>query len=113
MNPIDALDPNITDERWAEFYGDAVTDYVRNDYSISAVRHDDKVEAHKWLTKLLLQIHNDLADWDTIPIKLSNLLAEVKRLREIEREWKQMWSKLEDYPEICAELICFMESEEE
>ena len=41
------------------------------------------------------------------------LLAEVKRLREIEREWKQMWSKLEDYPDMCAELICFMESEEE
>tara|TARA_R100000406_G_scaffold95456_1_gene89828 strand:+ start:689 stop:1045 length:357 start_codon:yes stop_codon:yes gene_type:complete len=43
----------------------------------------------------------------------SDLLAEVKRLREIEREWKQMWSKLEDYPDMCAELICFMESEEE
>ena len=42
-----------------------------------------------------------------------DLLAEVKRLREIEREWKQMWSKLEDYPDMCAELICFMESEEE
>ena len=41
------------------------------------------------------------------------LLAEVERLREIEREWKQMWSKLEDYPDMCAELICFMESEEE
>ena len=41
------------------------------------------------------------------------LLEEVKRLREIESEWKQMWSKLEDYPDICAELICFMESEEE
>ena len=38
------------------------------------------------------------------------LLAEVERLREIEREWKQMWSKLEDYPDMCAELICFMES---
>ncbi len=24
------------------------------------------------------------------------LLAEVKRLHEIEREWKQLWSKLED-----------------
>ena len=44
---------------------------------------------------------------------IHDLLAEVKRLREIEREWKQMWSKLEDYPDICAELICFMESEEE
>ena len=41
------------------------------------------------------------------------LLAEVKRLREIEREWRHMWDKLEDYPDICAELICFMESEEE
>tara|TARA_R100001443_G_scaffold19826_1_gene31615 strand:- start:4817 stop:5182 length:366 start_codon:yes stop_codon:yes gene_type:complete len=41
------------------------------------------------------------------------LLEEVKRLREIEREWRHMWDKLEDYPDICAELICFMESEEE
>jgi len=41
------------------------------------------------------------------------LLAEIKRLREIEHEWKQMWSKLEDYPDMCAELIRFMESEEE
>ena len=39
------------------------------------------------------------------------LLEEIERLRGVEREWKQMWSKLEDYPEICAELICFMESE--
>jgi len=38
---------------------------------------------------------------------------ETEQLREIEREWKQMWSKLEDYPDMCAELICFMESEEE
>jgi hypothetical protein len=41
------------------------------------------------------------------------LLEEIERLHEIEREWKQLWSKLEDYPDICAELICFMESEEE
>ena len=38
---------------------------------------------------------------------------ETEQLREIEREWEQMWSKLEDYPDMCAELICFMESEEE
>jgi len=38
---------------------------------------------------------------------------EIDRLLGIEREWKQMWSKLEDYPEICAELICFMESEKQ
>ena len=41
------------------------------------------------------------------------LLEEVKRLHEIEREWELLWSKLEDYPDICAELISFMESEEE
>ena len=41
------------------------------------------------------------------------IIQEVKRLREIEHEWKQMWSKLEDYPDMCAELIRFMESEEE
>tara|TARA_R100001198_G_C5157859_1_gene164308 strand:+ start:259 stop:462 length:204 start_codon:yes stop_codon:yes gene_type:complete len=51
--------------------------------------------------------HRDL--WELA----SELLAEVERLRVIEREWKQMWSKLEDYPDMCAELICFMESEEE
>jgi hypothetical protein len=44
---------------------------------------------------------------------VTHLLAEVERLHEIEREWKQLWSKLEDYPDICAELISFMESEEE
>ena len=41
------------------------------------------------------------------------LLEEVERLHDIEREWELLWSKLEDYPDICAELICFMESEEE
>ena len=50
--------------------------------------------------------HRDL--WELA----SELLAEVERLRVIEREWKQMWSKLEDYPDMCAELICFMEGEE-
>ena len=54
-----------------------------------------------------------LEDEAKLMAKAPLLLAEVKRLREIEREWKQMWSKLEDYPDMCAELICFMESEEE
>ena len=112
MNPIDALDPNITDERWAEFYGDAVTDYVRDDYSISAVRHDDKVEAHKWLTKLLLQIHNDLADWDTIPIKLSNLLTEVKRLQRENKKLKDAINRcgFNDVEHSCLDIL---EGEEE
>lgn len=44
--------------------------------------------------------------------KLTELLAEVKRLREIEREWKQMWSKLEDYPDMSAELTRHIEQQE-
>ncbi len=44
--------------------------------------------------------------------KLIELLAEVKRLREIEREWKQMWSKLEDYPDMSAELTRHIEQQE-
>ena len=50
---------------------------------------------------------------ETLGHTLTNLLTEVKRLREIEREWELMWSKLEECPDICAELISFMESEQE
>ena len=59
--------------------------------------------------------HPELVEFEgeTLGDTLTNLLAEVKRLREIEREWRHMWDKLEDYPDICAELISFMESEEE
>ena len=59
--------------------------------------------------------HPELVEFEgeTLGDTLTNLLTEVQRLREIEREWKQLWSKLEDYPDICAELISFMESEEE
>jgi len=91
MNPIDALDPNITDEKLAEFYGASFMDLVRDDYPISAVRNDDKIWAHQWLTDLMLQIEeckcedkmwcDCLSEWDRIPDKVSNLLAEVKRLR--------------------------------
>ena len=92
MNPLDALDPNITDEKLAEFYGDSFMDLVRDNYPISAVRNDDKIWAHQWLTDLMLQIEeckcedkmwcDCLGDWDRIPTKLSDLLAEVKQLRE-------------------------------
>ena len=91
MNPLDALDPNITDEKLAEFYGDSFMDLVRDDYPISAVRNDDKIWSHQWFADLLLQIVeckckekwcDCLGDWDRIPAKLSDLLAEVKRLRE-------------------------------
>ena len=63
----------------------------------------------------LIELHpNELGKANArLAIDAPLLLAEVKRLHEIEREWKQLWSKLEDYPDICAELICFMESEEE
>jgi len=84
----------------------------------------DKYEGHTtdWEWKdigvsLAICSNGEAICFDTPDGKLAQdaplLLAEVKRLREIEREWKQMWSKLEDYPDICAELICFMESEEE
>ena len=66
----------------------------------------DKYEGTVWDLKGQFR-HDEMAS------EVLLLVAEVKRLREIEREWKQMWSKLEDYPDICAELICFMESEEE
>ena len=73
----------------------------------------DKYEGHTegpwgWFSSSTLSDANKLLMADA-PL----LLAEVKRLREIEREWRHMWDKLEDYPDICAELICFMESEEE
>ena len=86
MNPLDALDPNITDEKWAEFYGDEVTDCVRDDYPISAVRHDDRIESHKWFSDLLLLIfegyEEPLAYWDLAPKIVRELQEEVKRLRD-------------------------------
>ena len=92
MNPLDAISPNITDEKLAEFYDESFMDLVRDDYPISAVRNDDKIWAHQWFTDLMRQIAgcdcenkiicDCLSDWDRIPAKLSNLLAEVKRLRE-------------------------------
>ena len=96
MNPLDAIDPNITDEKLAEFYGASFMDLVRDDYPISAVRNDDKIWAHRWLCDLLLQIveckcedkrwYDDcLSDWDRIPDKVSDLLAKAKRLRK----WKE------------------------
>tara|TARA_R100000329_G_scaffold124162_1_gene102677 strand:- start:497 stop:847 length:351 start_codon:yes stop_codon:yes gene_type:complete len=88
MNPLDALDPNITDEKWAEFYGDEVTDCVRDDYPISAVRHDDRIESHKWFSDLLLLIfegyEEPLAYWDLAPKIVRELQEEVKRLIEWE-----------------------------
>ena len=93
MNPLDAIDPNITDEKLAEFYGTSFMCLVRDDYPISAVRNDDKIWAHQWLTTLMLQIEeckcedrklscDCLSEWDRIPDKVSDLHAEVKRLRE-------------------------------
>ena len=82
----------------------------------------DKYEVHtpapwKWIIDdkdtYLSCFDNDIKADEALIADAPLLLAEVKRLREIEREWKQMWSKVEDYPDMCAELICFMESEEE
>jgi CCR4-NOT transcriptional regulation complex NOT5 subunit len=100
MNPLDALDPNITDEKWAEFYGDEVTDCVRDDYPISAVRHDDRIESHKWFSDLLLLIfegyEEPLAYWDLAPKIVRELQEEVKRLREQLNSLREFCHK-EDY----------------
>lgn len=91
MNPLDALDPNITDERLAESYGESFG-IVSADCSIVDIRNGDRIWAHQWFTDLMLQIQeckcedkmscDCLSDWDRIPTKLSDLLLEVKRLRE-------------------------------
>ena len=73
-----------------------------------------------FIQEVLWYVDGDRDTWGEEPLTCNRpilacdkTVAEVKRLREIEREWKQMWSKLEDYPDICAELIRFMESDEE
>ena len=52
----------------------------------------------------------NMRSWTKLELEL---IQEVKRLREIEQEWKQMWSKLEDYPVVCAMVTQFVESGEE
>ena len=115
MNPLDALNPNITDERLAESYGDSFMDLVKEDYPISAVRHDDKVWAHQWFTDLMLLIRececedkvfcDCLSDWDRIPTIVCDLLVGNKRLREELQATQSNFSMVRNflaiqYPEI-------------
>ena len=82
MNPLDVLDPNMSDERYAEFYGDTVTDYVRDDHPLSAVRHDDKVQAHKWFSELMLLILDPEGEQDEPLAYWDEAIKVVKRLRD-------------------------------
>ena len=90
MNPLDALDPNMSDERYAEFYGDAVTDYVRDDHPLSAVRHDDKVQAHKWFSELMLLILDPEGEQDEPLAYWDEAIKVVKELRG----WKKLVSDI-------------------
>jgi len=89
---------DITPERWTVDEEDPYRVVDVQDCTIARTDFIDIEEEREW------QLANAQLIADA-PL----LLAEVQRLREIEREWKQMWSKLEDYPEICVELIYFME----
>ncbi len=90
MNPLDVLDPNMSDERYAEFYGDAVTDYVRDDHPLSAVRHDDKVQAHEWFSELMLLILDPEGEQDEPLAYWDEAIKVVKELRA----WKKLVSTI-------------------
>tara|TARA_R100000329_G_scaffold150425_1_gene143322 strand:- start:152 stop:478 length:327 start_codon:yes stop_codon:yes gene_type:complete len=90
MNPLDVLDPNMSDERYAEFYGDAVTDYVRDDHPLSAVRHDDKVQAHEWFSELMLLILDPEGEQDEPLAYWDEAIKVVKELRG----WKKLVSDI-------------------
>ena len=86
MNPLDALNPKISDEELVISYGCVITDLVTDNHTVSDVIHDDRIWSHKWFTDLLLLIfegyEEPLAYWDLAPKIVKELQEEVKRLRE-------------------------------
>ena len=88
MNPLDALNPKISDEELVISYAESITDLVTDDYTVSDVIHDDRIWSHQWFTDLLLLIFEGyeecLEDWDLATKIVRELKEEVKRLREWE-----------------------------
>ena len=88
MNPLDALNPKISDEELVISYAESITDLVTDDYTVSDVIHDDRIWSHQWFTDLLLLIFEGydecLEDWDLATKIVRELQEKVKRLHHVE-----------------------------
>ncbi len=86
MNPLDALNPMISDVELIRSYGNSITDLVTDDYNLADVILDERIWSHKQYSDLMLLIlggrEESLADWDLAPKIVRELQEEVKRLRE-------------------------------
>ena len=108
MNPLDALNPMISDVELIRSYGNSITDLVTDDYNLADVILDERIWSHKQYSDLMLLIlggrEESLADWDLAPKIVRELREEVKRLQEILDDYRRFhtWIGEKNY-ELIAE----------
>ena len=59
MNPLDLLNPNSydwSDEDWIVTYGEAITDFVTESYSVKQIIADERKVAYEWLEELIKKL---------------------------------------------------------
>lgn len=94
MNPLDAINPDISDEELARDYAESMTDLVTPDYPLSAVRKDDQREAHRFFSELLRTIFGCKCEDLILCDCLSSTDLAVRRVKRIRADMAYVASLL-------------------
>ena len=83
MNPLDLLNPDNydwSDEDWIVTYGEAITDFVTESYSVKQIIADERKVAYEWLEELIKKLVEPR--WEVIeaPIIVDKLFDKIKKL---------------------------------
>tara|TARA_R110001592_G_scaffold230382_2_gene487216 strand:- start:1033 stop:1296 length:264 start_codon:yes stop_codon:yes gene_type:complete len=83
MNPLDLLNPDNydwSDEDWIVTYGEAITDFVTESYSVKQIIADERKVAYEWLEGLIKKLVEPR--WEVIeaPIIVDKLFDKIKKL---------------------------------
>ena len=67
MNPLDLLNPNSydwSDEDWIVTYGEAITNFVTESYSVKQIIADERKVAYEWLEGLIKKLVDNSKTFD-------------------------------------------------
>jgi hypothetical protein len=85
MNPLDLLNPNSydwSDEDWIVTYGEAITDFVTESYSVKQIIADERKVAYEWLEGLIKKLIDGRTDYFyEAPIIVDKLFDKIRELQ--------------------------------